>query len=90
MLHQNTAPETLDSQVTDEDCRVLCFEYLAFGVVLWLLELDPLGMPRKLSCRDPTVIAYTAFPGELSVFCGPKLIKPHDIHGRQISINHDK
>lgn len=34
--------------------------------------------------------AYTAFLGDLSVFHRPKLIKPHDIHGRQISMSHCK
>lgn len=62
---------------------------------LWSCSLaacaGPSGYAKKiLIFRDPTVIAYTAFPGELRVFCRPKLIKPHDIHGRQISINHNK
>lgn len=64
MLHQNILPPKLLVLELQMEIAVLWFKCLVFGVVLWLLLLDPLGMPRKLSCRDPTVIAYTAFPGE--------------------------
>lgn len=55
--------------------KVQCLEYLVFGVVLWLLVLVTPAVPRKLSCSHHTVSACRAFPGDLGVFCRPRLIK---------------
>jgi len=78
----------LQIQISTADSLVLHVPHLWSCPLL--LVLVALGMPRKLSCRDPTVNTYTALPGDLSVFYGPKLIKPHNIHGRQISMNHNR